>query len=241
MTVLAFAAVPGADAATYCGTLQGPYGTCQGSYESLNANVAVAGSSTFAACAGARATNGVFYGQYFCASNYACHTYGGGTLAPMAHSHENFSQFVFGRTNGNTAGLDCPRGGPVSARSVASKTAFRRAAGSIVRTFRVEGQLCLNVADGATGFGVTCRDADDARDDGLVPVLRPARRVTGEADTESGVLVASPPADTNRATLRNADGESRPVSARDGVIVTTPAAGDSTLRWEGDASRQSLP
>jgi hypothetical protein len=87
-----------AHASVYCGFALGSYGTCAGPYGALSKNAAIAQRSTWTTCAGAQTSTGAFYGQYFCASQWSCHTYGGGNLTPLAHNHEAFGQTVYGDT-----------------------------------------------------------------------------------------------------------------------------------------------
>lgn len=243
--LLALAGSTSATASTYCGYDPGGYGTCAGPYQALSKNAAIAQTASWATCAGARTSGGSFYGQYFCASDYSCHTYGGGNLTGLAHNHEGFGQTIYGATNGNADPLSCPRGGPLSKR-VGRVSVFRRglaaarlgARDPVVRTFAHRDQRCLTVTDGTVGHGVTCADAAEVREHGLVGVLREAADGAVPGD---GVVFALPPEDATRATIRQADGSATTASVSDGLVTAAVSDARATIAWDGDAGRRALP
>lgn len=238
-----------AAAAPYCGYALGEYGTCLGPYGALSKNAAIAQKSTWATCAGAQTSAGVFYGQYFCASNWSCHTYGGGNLTPLAHSHEAFGQTVYGVTNGDVGSLACPRGGPLSIHSTARTTpeaavslsATGSASGVRVGSFRADGKRCLSVADGAAGEGVTCAQSATAEAQDLVGVMRAGADVTGAEIPGSAALYALPPANATTAIVRRTDGPLRRLSVKNGVLVVPLAGDETTIQWDTPTAQLPIP
>lgn len=223
--VLSLSIASTANASNYCGVPLGDHGSCQGPYQALTKNAAWAQNASWKTCAGAKTSTGAFYGQYFCASDYSCHTYGGGNLYAMAHNHESFGQTVYGFTNENV-NVTCPRGGPVSlAATLGTGTLRSYASGDLT---------CLEVSDGFVGNGITCAATTRVNKFGLAGALVPADS-TG-TETGTGTLYALAP----KGAVSAAVGD-RTVAVVDGAIQTTLPTNASVIRWTPSGSTVSDP
>jgi hypothetical protein len=232
---LAFAA-SSAHAVLYCsGNIAGG-GHCDGPYSALVQSLA-GGTGTNAVCAGAIDSTGSFYGQYWCASSYACHTYAGSvTLAPRMHNHETFTQGMSGYYYTTSADPSCPRGGPLSLAASAGTRARVRAR---VASGQSPGQRCLQVPDGG-GYGITCAPAATVDAGELVGTLEPGDGASGTTRT----LYAAVPSAVTSVTVVSSSGARRAVTPAAGVLkATIPRDGTSSIVWHkaGGAPADTVP
>lgn len=98
----------------FCSTEYGPYDWCGGPNHSLTSVVSDNVSGNESNCAGAK-DNGVMYGSYFCATDYACHTYGGNLVhTPVIKNNVNSNEGLNGYSSWGSTGAynGCPRGAP---------------------------------------------------------------------------------------------------------------------------------
>lgn len=237
-----------ASASNYCNYDVGSYGTCVGPYEALSKNAAFAQTATWTTCAGAQTSAGTFYGQYFCASNWSCHTYGGGGLRGLAHNHEAFGQIVYGSTNGSVGPFACPRGGTVGqvvavptpaaveARSPRSPVPTTR-----LTSFDAQGNRCLSVTDGSVGAGITCAAPADVQAHGLVGVMRAGAGGSGAEVADTSTLYALAPVNADRATLRRGDGTTRAVKVTSGFLAVAVDDDEATLQWDTASKAAPIP
>jgi hypothetical protein len=212
-------------AQNYCGFDPGSFGSCTGAYQALTKNSTVAQTSSWTVCSGALDSSNNFYGQYFCASDWSCHTYGGGNLTPISHNHEGFGQTIYGQT-GAEAIFTCPRGGPVS------RAASADSAGS--------GSQCLTVRDGPAGDGITCADQDAVAARGLAGVLV-AATATGAELPATATLYAIAPDGARYATLNRSDGASSRLAVTGGRIEAALHGDETTLQWDTHVTAPSAP
>lgn len=241
-----------ASASFYCNFDPGSYGTCIGPYQALSKNAAIAQQVSWTTCAGAQTSAGVFYGQYFCASNYSCHTYGGGGLRGLAHNHEAFGQVIGGSTNGDVQNLPCPRGGPVGLVAMVQTspaTVESRSPSSIsqppqtarLASFDSQGQQCLSVTDGTDGVGITCATSGTVRAHGLVGVMRAGADGSGMEVPGTSTLYALAPSNAKRATLRRSNGTTRAVDVTNGFLAAEIADDETMLQWDTAPKEMRVP
>jgi hypothetical protein len=224
-----------ASAGFYCNPYAaGGFGTCAGPFQSLSSNVVIAQFTSYTTCAGAADSLGNFYGQYFCASNYSCHTYGGEGLYPYAHNHESVAQSLAASTNGSVT-LTCPHGGPTSRAAAADL------AGTGVTSYVADGQRCLQVQDGTAGYGITCADRAVTDRQGLVGVLKPGADKTGDELPDAGTLYALAPSGATSATLVSSNGRTSRVAVDDGVVRAALSGAERTVKWDTSATPVAVP
>ncbi|HET6506930.1 MAG TPA: hypothetical protein VFG42_09085 [Baekduia sp.] len=229
-----------AGAVQYCDPYAaGSYGTCYGPYAALSVNAVVAQTSSWTTCAGAQGSGGAFYGQYFCASDFSCHTYGGGSLTPLAHNHEGFGQTIYGFTNGSWAG-SCPRGGPVS-RAAGSASATDAVTGAPLRSYASGSKTCLSVPDGTVGEGITCVPKAVAAQRGVMGVLVDGADKTGAELTSNKRLFALAPVGATSATISGASGTKVRVPVKAGFVQVALQGGEEALNWDITPAVLALP
>jgi len=244
---LAAVAAP-AGASSYCNYDVGSYGTCVGPYEAMSKNAAFAQTASWTTCAGAQTSAGEFYGQYFCASNWSCHTYGGGGLRGLAHNHEAFGQIVYGSTNGSVNAFACPRGGSVgdvvtvpTAAAVEARSLAPLVSTARLASFDAQGNRCLSVTDGTAGAGITCATPADVQAQGLLGVMRAGADGTGAEVPGTSTLYALAPVNADRATLRRGDGTTRAVQVTSGFLAIGVADDEMTLQWDTASKAAPIP
>jgi hypothetical protein len=216
-------------------------------------------SSTATACAGAKTSGGSFYGSKICASNYACHEYGGSNaLYALAYNWEPISRNVIGRlyTNGSqTGGPPCPRGSYYSQYKAGTTETHSKAAARqrklvpALRTSRSRPRFASGAPEGATaygqpaqdqvcltapdptgdGSGYTCQKTSRTADGNLWLLIAPQETVADDAAT----LIAAAPNGATSAVISDTDGEVEQVPLRDGLVVADVDGDVDRVTWQG--------
>lgn len=244
--VLGVSSVAHAGVYQFCDANIGGGGSCTAPYfELLTAVSAVAGSSSYSTCAGATDGSGV-YGNYICANDYSCHTYGGGVgLKGIAHNHESFTQHVYGTqwsSPSQPGSGTCPRGSySLMAKAGASAPSLLHAPATADPPAQVfepgDGRVCLSVKD-VVGQGITCTSSERAASGQLALTLEP-----GDPPGSTGpiLLVAYAPAGATTAVITDADGTRYAIEVQDGLAKAAVAAAAVSMTWENQSTQVGQP